>query len=162
MQLSSKMTQMINSQIQAEIQSAYLYLAMAADLEDKGYNGCAHWMQKQFSEEMEHAMKFYHYVFERNEKVVLEAIEKPQATWDCPLCAFKDTLAHEQVVSKRIYDLYEQALADKDYATGELLQWFIKEQVEEEASAQAIITRMEMAGDSKGSLLYIDKELGKR
>jgi len=152
----------INDQINFELSSAYLYLSMAAHFESENLSGFAHWMQIQFKEETDHAMKFFHYVYERGGKVTLKAIHQPTTKFKSPLEVFKQVFEHEQKVTSLIYKLYELALKDKDYATQNFLQWFIKEQVEEEKNASEIINMLEMIGDSPVSLIMADRQLGSR
>ena len=151
-----------NEQINHELYSAYFYLSMAAYFEAKNLPGFANWMKVQAKEETGHAMKFYDFIFDRGGIVTLKAIAQPQTEFKSPLEVFKQVLEHEKKVTALINKLYEQALAEKDYPSQVMLQWFIDEQVEEEKNASDIIARLEMIGDSKGSLLYLDHELGKR
>ncbi|MDT8899982.1 ferritin [Anaeroselena agilis] len=159
---SKKMQDAFNDQIQAEMASAYLYLAMAAYCEGKNLKGFGHWLRAQYNEEVGHAMKMFDFVIERGGQVVLKSIEAPAADFGSPLAVFEKVLAHEQQITARINSLYELALAEKDYASQIFLQWFITEQVEEEGSAGEIIEKMKMAGDKGNALVWIDKELGKR
>lgn len=152
----------LNEQINHELYSAYLYLSMAAYFEGKNLPGFANWMKIQAQEETAHAMKFYNFIFDRNGTVTLKAIAQPPTEFKSSLEVFKQALEHEQKVTTLITKLYEQALTEKDYPTQVMLQWFIDEQVEEEKNVTEIIARLEMIGDSKGSLLYLDHELGKR
>jgi ferritin len=150
----------INTQIQKETYSAYLYLAMAADCEAKNLKGFATWLRVQYQEETNHAMKLYDYLLERGGSVSLQAIEAPPAEFGTALKMFEAILEHEQFITASINKLYEVAIANKDYATQVFLQWFISEQVEEEASASEVLEKIRMTGDR--ALLYLDKELGKR
>jgi len=152
----------INKQINAEMYSAYLYLAMAAYFDDKSLGGFANWMKIQAKEEMAHAMKFYEYVYEREGKVELEAIEKPGADFDSPLEVFEKALEHEKKVTSLINGLYELSIQEKDYAFQSFLKWFIDEQVEEENSANEIIERLKLAGEKGPGLFMLDRELGAR
>ena len=124
--------------------------------------GFANWMRTQTQEEMMHAMKIYDFVFERGGKVTLEAIDKPPFSWDSPLAAFKEVLKHEQHVTSLINDLVDLAIKEKDHASNIFLQWFVTEQVEEEASADAVIQRLKLAKDNASGLFMIDAELGQR
>ena len=163
MMISKKMQDAINDQVQAELASAYLYLGMAAYCEEKNLKGFGNWLRVQYNEETGHAMKLLNYLLERGGKVALKAIEAPAAEYGSPLNVFEKVLAHEEHVTARIHALYEVAVAEKDYASQIFLQWFITEQVEEEASASEVIERLKMLPEnSSGGLLYIDKELGKR
>ncbi|QJW48738.1 ferritin [bacterium BFN5] len=161
--ISQKLQDAMNSQIQAELYSAYLYLSMSAYCESKNLGGFAHWMKLQYQEETSHAMKLMDYLQERGGTVVLKAIEAPPTEFGTPLEVFEQTLAHEIHVTNLINKLYEAALEEKDYAAQIFLQWFINEQVEEEASATAVLERLKIIGDkSTGAILYLDKELRKR
>lgn len=152
----------INKQINAELYSAYLYLAMAVWCNDQNLPGFAHWLKLQAKEEVGHAMKFYHHLEERSARIDLKAIDAPPKEWKSPLAVFEAAYAHEQKVTGMIYDIVNLAQKEGDHAAAVMCQWFVTEQVEEEAQTLAIVERLKMAGDSKGALLYIDKELGKR
>lgn len=160
--ISEKMNQAINEQINAELYSGYLYLAMAAYFESEGWRGMAKWMHLQAGEEQAHAMKFFAFLYDRGGRVTLQAIDQPPAKWDSPLAAFREAYGHEQKVSARIYKLLEQAQAEKDHATAAMLKWFVDEQVEEEANADQIVQQLEMIGEAKGALFMLDHQLGKR
>ena len=162
MNISKKMQDAINEQINAELYSAYLYLSMSAYFESLTLGGLAKWLRIQFGEEQEHALKFYDYVLERGGEVELKAIAKPETKWASPLAAFKEVQAHEQKVTSLIHKLYETALEDKDYASQVLLQWYINEQVEEEKNAAEIVTKLERIEARDSTLLIIDHSLGKR
>ena len=160
--ISPKMVEAINDQIKAEFESAYLYLSMSAYFEDKNLKGMAHWMRAQAKEEAEHADKFMRHLYERGARVVLEAMAKPAADFPGPLDVFKEVLKHEQRVSERIDKLMSLAREEKDYASEVMLQWFISEQVEEEANAEEIVRKFELVGNSGASLYLLDKELAQR
>ncbi|MDI6803626.1 MAG: ferritin [Bacteroidota bacterium] len=160
--LSKTLQNTINNQIQAEMFSSYLYLSMSAYCEMNNFLGAAKWFKMQSEEEWGHAMKFYGFIIERGGKITLKAIDEPQLDFKSLLGAFEETLTHEKKVTALINKLYEQSLKESDYATQIFLQWFITEQVEEEANAIAIIERIKMVGEKASSLLWIDKELGKR
>ncbi|MCD7932151.1 MAG: ferritin [Tannerellaceae bacterium] len=160
--LSKKMEEALNAQINAEFWSAYLYLSMSADFAAKGKPGFANWMHIQFKEEQEHAIKFFNYVISRGGKPELKPIEEVKTSWESPLEAFEDTLAHEQKVTAMINDLYGLAVEEKDYATQSMLRWFIDEQVEEEETAQGIIEALNMIKDNGFGLYILDKELATR
>jgi len=160
--LSETMLDAMNRQINAELYSAYLYQSMSANFEALGLKGFASWMTVQAQEELTHAMRFYNYVVERGGRVVLDAIEKPQAEWASALDAFKATYEHEQKVTSLINNLVELAAREKDYASNSMLQWFVDEQVEEEASADEILQKLKLIGEDKSALFMLDKELGAR
>ena len=122
----------------------------------------AYWMKKQYHEELEHVEKFIEYLYERGARVKIGEIAKPRENYDGPLSVFKEALKHEQYVTARIYKLVDQALEEKDHATHSMLKWFIDEQVEEEANAEAIVRKLEFVGDSNSSVYLLDKELETR
>jgi ferritin len=152
----------LNDQIQAEFHSAYLYLAMAAWCEDKNFDGFSHWMRMQAQEEMFHAMKVFDYVNMTGGRVILQAVEQPDSDWTSPLEIFKASLAHERYMTGRINDLLALAMAENDHATANMLQWFISEQVEEEATVDAICGKLEMMGDNMHGVFMVNQELAGR
>ena len=160
--LSKKLEDAINAQINAECWSAYLYLSMSADFASKGLPGFANWMEIQFKEEQDHAMKFLNFILSRGGKPELKPIAKVEKTWKTPLAAFKSTLEHELVVTKLINDLYALATEEKDYATQSMLKWFIDEQVEEEENAQALIDTLTLLDGNGYGIYQLDKELALR
>jgi ferritin len=160
--LSKVLQDAINEQIRNEIQSAYLYLSMSAHCEAANLPGAAHWLRTQWEEELSHAMKLFKYVNERGGRVTLQSIEKPQAEFPSLLGIFQQVLAHEQKVTALINNLYSIAIKENDYATQIELQWFIKEQVEEEKNAVDIIDMLKMSGESGPALLMVDRQLGAR
>ncbi|HAU36701.1 MAG TPA: ferritin [Phycisphaerales bacterium] len=160
--LSKKMEAALNDQINAEAGSAYLYWSMAAYFHANNLSGFANWMTVQAKEEMVHADKFYQFIVDRGGTVQLKAIKAPEVEWASPLAAFKAAYKHEQYITGRINNLVDQAAAEKDHAAAAMLQWFVTEQVEEEKSADEIVQMLSMAGDAKGALFMIDRELGKR
>ena len=137
--ISKKMQEAINAQINAELWSAYLYLSMSMDAADKGFKGSAHWFVHQFKEEQGHAEKLAGYLQSQNAKVVLAPIAAVQTEWPSVVAMFEDTLAHEQKVTAMIHDLCKLAAAEQDFATANMLQWFVNEQVEEEDTARGIL-----------------------
>lgn len=162
MALTAEMQKALNQQLYEEIGSFYIYWAMAADFAAKQWPGMAKWMEMQAQEEMGHAMKFYRYILERGGTVQLQALPQPQTSWDTPLAAFSDALAHEQHITSCIHALVEMARAQKDYATEAFLQWFVTEQVEEEAQLEPIVHRLKLAGDHVPALFMLDRELANR
>jgi len=152
----------VNNQIQAEFHSSYLYLSMAAWCETKNFDGFANWMRMQALEELQHAMKFFDYVNATGSSVILQAVEQPDTTWDSPLAMFRASLAHEQTMTGRINKLVALAMAESDYATHNVLQWFISEQVEEEATVDGICGKLEMMGDNMHGVYMLDRELAAR
>jgi ferritin len=160
--ISKKMEKAFNDQINAELYSEYLYLAMSAYCESIDLPGFAAWMKQQAAEERIHAMRFYDFVFDRDGRVELEAIAKPQAEYKSILDMFENVLKHEQHVTKLIHDLYALALNENDYAAQVELQWFIAEQVEEEKTAKDIIQQLKWVGDKSTALYMLDQKLGQR
>jgi ferritin len=160
--LSSKMQKALNDQINAELFSSYLYLAMAADMTAKNLDGVGHWFEVQAEEEHGHAMKFYKFVLERQGVVKLAAIQEPPARWASALAAFEATYEHEQKVTAMIHKLLDLAVAEKDHATASFLKWFVDEQVEEEANAAETVAKLRMVGDAKGGLFMLDRALAQR
>jgi len=160
--ISAEMVGTVNKQINAEMYSAYLYLAMAAYFEGQSLPGFANWMECQAQEEMVHAMKFYGHVNERDGQVVLDAIEKPPGNYDSPLAVFEAAYAHEQKVTGLINGLAALAQKENDFASQVFLQWFISEQVEEEASAKAIVDELKMIAGHPHGLMMVDRELASR
>ena len=152
----------MNEQITNELYSAYLYLAMAAHFEAADFAGFARWMRAQAGEEQEHAMKFFDFISERGGRVVLQTIDAPPADFGSHLSVFEQTLAHEQSVTGMINTLYELALEENDYASQVFLQWYIKEQVEEEASAAHILAQLKLVDGKAQGLLMLDSVLGRR
>jgi len=160
--ISEKMQNAINDQIKAELDSFYLYLAMAAYCETVNFKGFASWFKKQAAEEQEHAFKFYGYLVDRGGRVILKGLDTPQADYASIQKCFELTLDHERVVTGRINQLYGMAVAEKDYASQEMLNWFVKEQIEEEASATEMLETIKMVEGRAGSLIYLDRHAGKR
>ena len=152
----------VNDQIQAEFSSAYIYLSMSAYFTEKNLNGFASWMRIQWQEELQHGLKFYDMLLERDEKVSLQAITQPDTDFGTPVDAFKTVLEHEKSVTQLINDLYQLATKENDYPLQNLLQWFIDEQVEEENSARDILEQLKLIGDNGTGLYMLDRELGQR
>jgi ferritin len=152
----------MNRQINAELHSAYLYLAMAAYFEHENLPGFAHWMRLQANEELAHALKFFDFIVERRGRVLLEPVGAVPTEWASPLAVFENALAHEQKVTGLIHGLVNLAVEERDHASDSFLQWFVDEQVEEEASADAVVQQLKLAGDSGVALLILDRELGAR
>ena len=160
--LKEEIQKAINDQINAEIYSSYLYLSMKSYFQSISLGGFATWMHSQIQEELMHSMKFYDFVAERGARVVLNTIEKPESEWESPLAAFEHILKHEQLVSSLINDLMELAIKEKDHATQIFLQWFVSEQVEEEASVGEVVDKLKLIQDNPSGLFLLDAELGKR
>ncbi len=160
--LSKKIEKAINKQINAEFASAYLYLSMSSWFSNRSLDGMANWMMIQFQEEQSHALKFYRYVIERGGTVVLDAIETPEKEWNNPLHVFEETLKHEQLVTSLINNLVDLAKEERDHATESMLRWFVDEQVEEEANADAIVNQLKLIGDKGHGIFMIDREMKSR
>ncbi|MFH1731598.1 MAG: ferritin [Planctomycetota bacterium] len=160
--LSETMTAALNKQINAEMYSAYLYQSMATWALDQGLKGLANWMDCQAKEEMVHAFKLYNFIAERGGRVLLTAIDGPPADWDSPVAVAETVVGHEQKVTGLINALVDLAIEEKDHATRSFLNWFVGEQVEEEGSANELLTQLKLAADSAGDMLMIDRELGTR
>ena len=152
----------INDQIKAEFDSAYIYLAMSAYFEDSGLEGMAHWMKKQYKEEVEHAEKFIDYLYERGARVIIPEIAKAKESYADALDAFKTAYAHEQYVTSRIYKLVDLATSEKDYATLSMLKWYVDEQMEEEDNTGGIVSKLEFLGSDKHGTYIVDRELAAR
>lgn len=160
--LNEKIEKALNSQVNAEIYSAYLYLSMEAYFESVNLAGCGNWMRVQAQEELSHAAKIYDYIIERGGRVYLDTIEKPPAEWDSPLGAFQAAYKHEQKVTSLINGLVDLSNQEKDHATSSFLKWFVDEQVEEEASADEIVQKLKMVEKTPGMHFMIDRELAQR
>ncbi|MFP4588703.1 MAG: ferritin [Candidatus Bipolaricaulota bacterium] len=160
--LNERIETAFNEQIAAELYSAYIYLSMAAYCEDENLGGFAHWLQLQADEEVDHAMRLFNFILERGGQVELLPIDKPPKDFNSPLDVFEKALDHERKITGKIENLYQLALEEEDYAAQVFLQWFIDEQVEEEASAEEIVEKLKMVGDKKHVLLSIDRDLGQR
>lgn len=160
--LSKKITKALNDQLDHEMYSSYLYLAMSAHFEYTNLRGFAHWTRVQYEEELIHFNKFFDYINEKGGQVALGAIEAPPIKWKSPLDAAKAILSHEQMITGKINDLVELAIKEKDYATNAMLQWFVTEQVEEEASADEVLQNIKLVKDAPGGLYMLDRELSQR
>ena len=159
--LSQTMQDAINDQITWELYAGYIYLSMSAYFEDQGLPGVAKWMHAQYQEEVFHAMKMFGYVAEAGGRVKLGAIDAPPHDWESPLAAFEQALEHERGVTKRINDLVNMAVEEKDHATQIFLQWFVSEQVEEESTVGDVVSKLKLVGDG-GALFMLDRDLGTR
>lgn len=162
MKISKKMEDAINKQVNAELYSAYLYLGMSANCTEMNLKGMANWLYVQAQEEMTHAMKFYRFILERNGHMNLPAIEGVPSDWKSPLQMFEVAYEHEQKVTGMINNLADIAISERDHATASMLNWFVDEQVEEEANSSEIAGRLKLIGESKDGLFMLDKELSTR
>ncbi len=152
----------LNNQMNAELYSSYLYLSMAAYYESIDLMGFGHWMRVQAQEELFHAMKFYDYINERGGRVMVSPIEGPPTDWESPGGPFEQAYSHEIKVTGLINDLVNLAIEEKDHATNNFLQWFVKEQVEEEASANEVVQKLKLTGGQGNGLFMLDQELSQR
>jgi ferritin len=160
--LSKKIEQAFNEQLNAELYSAYLYIAMAAHFEAENLPGFANWMRVQSQEELLHAVKFYDYINDRDGRVSLKQIAAPPADWPSPLAVFEATLEHEQKVTALINKLADLAADHKDHAATSFLKWFVDEQVEEEKSAGRLVSQLKLIKDNPQGLFMLDRELAAR
>ena len=160
--ISEDMHKALRQQLNDEFYSAYLYLAMSAYCAHIDFNGAANWLKQQYEEEQMHATKIYNYLIDQGAHVVLDEIPKPPAEYGTILQVFQSSLQHEQVMTGKLNNLSDQALKEKDHATYNLLQWFVNEQVEEEATVGEILSKLKLVKNDGYGLLMIDNELGAR
>jgi len=160
--MNKKIEKAFNDQINEELFSYYLYLSMSAWFTSKNFEGFAAWMKAQAAEEMVHAMKFFDHIQERGGLVKLQPIAGPKANWKSPLDAFQESLKHEQHITGCINNLVKLANKENDYASNTLLQWFVDEQVEEEASVGLMVDQMKMVKDNPGALFMLDRQAAGR
>lgn len=160
--MTSNTLQLLNEQITHEFSSAYLYLSMAIDCEAKGLKGSANWLRKQFYEEQTHGEKIINFMLDIGANVSLNAIEQPKTTWDSLRSVFENVLQHEKKVTHLIHTIYESAINDRNHPVTNFLNWFISEQVEEEATAQYILDKLSTPGNESIITLLVDQELGCR
>ncbi|PHJ13962.1 ferritin [Fervidobacterium sp. SC_NGM5_G05] len=160
--ISEKVLKALNEQVGKEIFSSYLYLSMATYFDSIDLLGFGKWMKVQAREELGHAMNIYEFIYERGGRVELPAIEKPQSNWESPLKAFEAAYNHERFITESINKIYSLAKEENDYATQEFLNWFVKEQVEEEAQTELILKKLQKLQDSPTALYMLDKEVGSR
>ena len=160
--MDKKVRELLNQQINKEFYSAYLYLDFSNYFKARGLDGFAHWYQVQAQEERDHAMLFYQYLQNQNQEVTLEAIAKPDPVISCHMDVLKAGLAHEEYVTALIHDIYAAAYEVKDFRAMQFLDWFVKEQGEEETNANDLITKMELFGSDPKSLYLLNQELAAR
>jgi len=160
--ISTKIQDALNSQINAEMFSSYLYLAMCAYFDSLDLPGFANWMRVQAQEEGQHVDRLFDYIGERGGRVILEAIEKPPSEWESPLAAFEAALEHERMISQLIDDMVGLALEMRDRASESFLRWYVDEQVEEEASVDRVVKMLRMSQGHPTAMLMIDRELAAR
>ena len=160
--MNKKVADLLNDQINKELYSAYLYLDMSNYFERRGLNGFANWYMIQAQEERDHAMLFYRYMQNNDCVVTLEAIAKPDKKFKKDMDVLKEGLAHEEYVTASIHNIYDAAYKVKDFRTMQFLDWFVKEQGEEETNARDMITKMELFGNDPKSLYMLNQELAAR
>ena len=160
--IGPRMQDALNRHVQAETSSSYLYLAMSAWCEAKAWKGFARWLRVQSDEELAHARKSLDFLLARGGEARLGTIEAPPSSWASPTDVFEKVLEHERKVTAFVNDLSTAAQQEKDRAAEVFLQWFVSEQVEEEARALEVVDRLKIVGDRPGTVLYLDKEYGKR
>ncbi len=160
--LSKKIENAINNQINAEIYSSYLYYSMAAYFETQSLKGFSHWMRVQALEELTHVQKFISFIHDRGGNVIFGAIDAPPASWDSPLAALLATYDHEVKVTGLINKLMDIALDERDHASVNFFQWFVAEQVEEEASVDEVVQKLKLVDKSEGGLFMVDREVDAR
>ena len=162
MKMNKKLEDAFNEQINKELHSGYIYLSMSAYFEDQNFPGMAKWMKHQAHEEYEHAMKLFDFLVERGNRVELKPIDAVPKEWKSPLHVFEEALAHERKVTGLIHSLLDLSIEHKDHPAISHLQWFVDEQVEEESTADGIVEKLKMVGETKHALIMLDYELGKR
>ena len=160
--ISEAMEKSLSDQLNHELYSAYLYLAMAAYAAHIDFNGAASWFKRQHEEEQMHATKIYNYLIEQGVRVILKAVSAPPSEFGTILELFVSSLEHEQLMTARLNEVSDESLKQKDHATYNLLQWYVNEQVEEEASISGIISKIKLVNNDGYGLLMIDNELGSR
>lgn len=160
--LAKKVEAAMNDQLQKELQSAYVYLAMSAWAESKSFPGMAQWLRAQWAEELEHAMRFYNFIVDRGARVEFKALEAPPVEYRSALHVFESALEHERSVTRSINELYELVAKEKDFASQAWLDWFATEQVEEEKNVGQVVDDLQRVGDKGDGLFLLDRELGKR
>ncbi|MCF7791331.1 MAG: ferritin [Victivallales bacterium] len=160
--MDAKMEKALNDQINFELYSSYIYMAMSSYLKSLNLNGFANWMEIQVQEEVFHATKLYNFLHERGGNVEFQEIPKPRADWNSPKEVFQHAYEHEQTVTDRINNLVNLAHDLKDHATNAHLQWFVNEQVEEESSVLGVLQQIKLSGNSTDGLFMLDRELGQR
>ena len=157
-----KIENALNQQVNVELWASYLYLSVSYDMDNKGYKGFATWFSLQAEKEFKHATRIMKYIGERGGKVMLMPIEKVKQEWISPKEAFEDTLAQEIEVTKMINDLMDMAIELKDYASQNLLEWFVNEQLEEEDTPRKILEKLNRIEGIPAALYALDGQLGKR
>ncbi len=160
--MDEKMVEALNSQLNAELYSSYLYLSMGTYFESRDMSGFSNWMRVQAQEELAHAMKIHDYVIQRGDRVILTQIDSPPINWDSTQAAFEHVYSHEIKVTGLINALVDLSISLGDHATNNFLQWFVAEQVEEEESSSGVLKKVKMAKESTTGILMLDNELAQR
>ncbi len=160
--ISDNVRDAMNEQIKFELESYYIYLSMTAYFHARNLDGMAHWMRCQAHEEMIHAMKFFDHILDRAGTVRLLDLRQLKTEWDSPLEAWKDAYEHEKFITAKIHGIIKIAREEDDFASDTILNWFSKEQIEEEQNTDKVARQLEMVGDDKHALLMLDRELGTR
>ena len=160
--ISEKMQEALNEQVNKEFYSAYLYLAMAVYCDAQNMDGFAKWLQLQAQEEVTHGMKIYGYLRDRGAPVTLGALEQPQSQYESFQAVFEKVAEHEAFVTSAINNIANMALEEKDQVTYSFMDWFLQEQIEEEATADSILQKVKLVGDSGNGLFALNAELGRR
>ena len=160
--ISKRMADRINEQINKEIYSAYLYLAMSARMKEAGFKGVGNWLMIQYHEEMFHAMKFFNYLQDQGAAVQLKQVATPDFKETAVKDLFQHVLEHEKAVTKSIHEIMALAIEEKDYATQVLDQWYVDEQIEEEKNASEILQSIDLVGNTPQGVFLLNVELGKR
>lgn len=160
--VTKRMEEALNQQINREFYSAYLYLSMSASCNALGMSGAEHWFRMQYDEEILHMSKMFDWLMQHGGQAKLTQIAQPLSDFTSLVAIFEESLSHEQSVTASINDLLDIAVEERDHATQVFLQWFITEQVEEEATVQDIVHKLRMAGENGAALMMIDDKLGGR
>ncbi|MEM9410684.1 MAG: ferritin [Planctomycetota bacterium] len=160
--LTEKVQTALNNQIREELQSAYIYLAMSAESDRLGLPGFANWFKMQYTEELSHADRFFNFILERDGEVDLQGLDKPTVVGETPLSLFEKALSHERHITSCIFKLKDLAREESDHATDVFLEWFVNEQVEEEASTREVIDQLKLVDGNPNGLFMIDRELSNR
>lgn len=160
--ISKKLENALNKQFNQELYNSNLYLSMSAYFAAQSLNGFANWMKIQSEEERQHAERFFNFMIDRGLKVKLTQISAPPTTWRTPLAAIKAGLEAEQTNTERLNDIMDLTIKEKDHATKGLMQWFVDEQVEEEASFNELLDQLTLAEKAPGAMFMIDRELAQR
>ncbi len=159
---SQSLQDALNAQIKHELESAYVYLSMAAYFEDMNLPGFASWMKMQSREEVNHSMKFFDFIADRGGRVLLQGITQPPHQFESPLAAFQKAYEHECKISALIHQIYDLAVKENDYPTQVMLNWFVEEQVEEEKSTSEIVELLKLSGGQGTALIMLDRQLKQR